>query len=390
MFNANKFLLSIIVCAIIPISTYANFLILTIKTSALNANYQHPTLQDWKLNPTIQDKLKAENQRQINLLIDLKNKISKLDLTDKDKITNNLSSLIDTKQKTNVLDNKDGLLNFLNLQLQDAYSFLTTVSLSAKTTNEIVTQMNALAVQAACGVYSANQLANMDLQYQGYKSVLRYIQTIDLFNGEKKLSGGDITIQLGDNAGEQNRLVINLPAFDVTGLALENSSINSQANAQEAIETTLNAEKIISTVITKISLGLNDATSMMLTAAHMLREQFEILYYIRDLSLESANGTLSNDQRINLDDAFTYAKSTMTQSQTYVSLDGPKKLGGGNLHIQVGKYATPETILDIKIPVTDVAKLGLDKLDIKSQESAETTITALVDNIHHFVYGTQG
>lgn len=383
-----RFLLSVVASAIIPISSYAN--IDNVKHANLpnlpKKNLSVTQFNNWKSVPAIQDKLKAENQREVNLLIDLKSKMNKLDLSNKDDALNKLTSLIEKRQKfdTNTNDNR---INFLQVQLQDAYAMLNAVNLAAQNTHNILMEMEKLANQAANGTNSASQLADLDMEFQMYKSALHFAQTIDLYNGEKVLSGGDIMIQFGDNAGVNSRLVIEVPQFDLEGLLIGDTSISSLENAQIASYKVYDAMNIVSHVIAKTGLNINDALMMILIEPSMLNQQLDLLDQARSLAMASANGTVNDSQRVNLDAGFTYVKAAMMQSQTYVSLDGPKKLGYGNLHIQIGKNATPETVLNIQIPVADVEQLGLNKLDVTSQESAFAALSAIVVDTQKFIYG---
>lgn len=390
--------LSLIIGTLLPVCTYAhlnnshysgsnNALLQNPVTAKIIANYNHELNTTWKYSPAIQAKLKAVNQQQIHSLIDLKEKISKLNFSEKQKALTRLDNLIEKYKKSDPIIANEITLNFLDLQLQDAFSLLNAVNLAATNTQAIFQDMLTLAVAAANGVYTPSQLSNMNTQYQAYKSTINYIQTIDLNNGEKKVSGGDINIQFGNSTDPQSRLTINMPAFDLAGLGLADSRIETIQDANDAIQAIYNANKIMMTVLTKISLNINDAYMMILTAGSSLNKQLELLSQAQVYSLSAVNGITSDDDRVNLDMAFSYVKSAMNQAQTYVSLDGPKKFGGGDVHIQIGPYASPETVLTIHLPVTDVAKLGLDKLDLKSQETADATLTSILDDIRIFIYG---
>ena len=82
---------------------------------------------------------------------------------------------------------------------------------------------------------------------------------------------------------------------------------------------------------------------------------------VHELTLQSINGTTSQEDRIHLDAAINHVKAAITKTNSYVSLDGVKNLGGGDLHITIG-YADKYNSLDVTVPPVDVQVLGLDKL----------------------------
>ena len=124
-----------------------------------------------------------------------------------------------------------------------------------------------------------------------------------------------------------------------------------------------------------------DGISLIQTAEGAMNEIHSILQRMRELSVQAANGTNTDEDRAHLNDEFQQLKEAIsqfardTEFNTQPLLDGSKKDNGINL--QIGPNAGDS----IKVNIGDMTDLGLDALDISTQEGAEEALKALDDSI---------
>lgn len=298
----------------------------------------------------------------------------------------NLSNQL--KSLTNTTGDEKIEMNFLDLRLADAFIMLEAVSLSPRLTLDLVQHMNELAVDAANGAHSSSELDALNMEFQAYKRAINFAQTITILNGHKVVSGGDITIKFGANASDASTLSIKIPAFDMKSLMLDNLNIQTTADAVNAIGSINTAISTLVKTITIISGTpvLKDAEAMILSMPYMLYQNFVLLVSTRDISMQAMNGTYSDSDRELMNIEFDYLKAAMERTQTYLSLSGAKMIGGGNIHLQIGNELTPYNTLQVDLPATDIKKIGMDKLNIKTFESTKEAFSAILKNMYDFAY----
>ena len=286
-----------------------------------------------ELPAAVKQRLNEHAKYQQNILVELQSKIANTndDGSFKSQLLQKIK--VASQKKTNQE------INFLNLRLNDALYMIDNIQISANKTLSLLQDMNELAVKAANGTNGQDDLQNLNQQFQGYKQVMAFVQTVDLLNGEKKISGGDITIQIGDDKDESSTLIIKIPAFDAVALGLNNSSIDSQSNAMTTIAQLHEAITMVNEVLVSTPY-IPDAEAMLMSIPSVLTQDYELYCSTLDLIIQSVNGVYSNQDRELMDTFFDFLKSSLTKTQTYVSLSGPKKLGAGNIHIQIGHEGT--------------------------------------------------
>jgi len=132
----------------------------------------------------------------------------------------------------------------------------------------------------------------------------------------------------------------------------------------------------------------NDGINMMQTAEGAMVEQSNMLQRMRELSVQSANGTLSNTQRGYLDLEFQALNSQIDKIATETTWNGQSLLditGGtaGTFTFQVGQDSG-QTI-DVAISDMQTAALGVSSLAINTSAlatSAISTIDTALDTIN--------
>lgn len=334
-------------------------------------------------------------QGQAVILTDLKTKLSKLQMKNdaKSSLLSLLNSSIDKRNSESA--NRYGSkkveegMNFLDLRLSDAVMMLMVVNLSARQTGETILKMRELASAAASGTASSDELEALDMKFQGLKNAVHYMQRVGLLNGEKIISGGDITIQFGEDSNPLSTLTIKLPAFDSTSLMLDELSITNVRDANQALYLlSFSINTINEVLVTLNTPAVDDAINMLRSIPFVLNQDFDLLAQSQILAMQSVNGTASSSDRAYLEVYFNYLKAALNKTQTYITLDGPKMLGTGKIHIQIGPRATPETTLTIDIPVTDIKLLGIDNLSVATQNDGYHALEEISKHIYNFTYNS--
>jgi len=124
----------------------------------------------------------------------------------------------------------------------------------------------------------------------------------------------------------------------------------------------------------------NDGTSLLQTAEGAMNENSGILTRMRELSMQSANGTLGDDERDALNTEFTALRSEIDRIADVTEFNGTKLLTGGDaamkdgFKFQVGIGATDSDVITAKMSgmkadkyganATDATGLDLTSLDI--------------------------
>jgi flagellin len=125
----------------------------------------------------------------------------------------------------------------------------------------------------------------------------------------------------------------------------------------------------------------NDGINMMQTAEGAMAEQSNMLQRMRELAVQSTNGTYSSDQRVYLDTEFSklitqisnVANQTTWNGQQVLTGDNALSIGGtpGTFDFQVGQSAGE--ILSVSIGSMDTGATGLDIADLSVSTSASSS-----------------
>ncbi len=127
----------------------------------------------------------------------------------------------DTRISRRAIDNGGDAISIANV----AESALTQVS-------DITTRQQELATQAANGVYSNEQRANLDSEYQALEQEKNRILSSTTFNGQSVFQGS--TIQVGSDSSASSQ--ISLPSVNASSLLSSGSSIASVDQARSALD----------------------------------------------------------------------------------------------------------------------------------------------------------
>ncbi|MDP1603409.1 MAG: hypothetical protein Q8M03_09110 [Legionella sp.] len=278
-------------------------------------------------------------------------------------------------------------INLLDLRLSDAVMMLEAQKTSPRLTLEIVQKMREIAIDAASGNHSADELKNMDVEFQTYMSAIPYAQSIRVFDGVKKIAGGDLSIIFGNNNTPNATVYISVPSIDLPSLGLSGIDVLTNSDALAAIsELDLAISTLQVCIVATSTPHITDAQVMLINIPYMLHQNFDFVLAARELILKAMNESLSPQDRALMDIEFDYFKQAMQKTQTYVSLSGPIMTGKGKVTIQMGSQKIPESTLEINIPTTDIYLLGISELQIGSLYDTNEAFTVILNIIKNFVY----
>ena len=136
----------------------------------------------------------------------------------------------------------------------------------------------------------------------------------------------------------------------------------------------------------------NDGISLSQTAEGALNEVSSILVRLRELSVQSANGTFSNQDRETLDQEFASLVNEINRISQSTEFNGIKLLDGSSsqINFQIG-FGTDSSIDQIAITLDSAltTSLGISTLDIGSGGNTSFAISQL-DNAINSVSSLRG
>ena len=191
----------------------------------------------------------------------------------------------------------------------------------------------------------------------------------------------------------QNAMKINARAMST---AMEQLSTGSRVNSAKDDAAGLAIGQNMTSQIRGLNQAVrnaNDGINMMQTAEGALTEQSNMLQRMRELAVQSSNGTYSSAQRGYLDTEFAQLLEQMDNIATETTWNGMSLLDAtsaeglsttsGTFEFQVGQDAD-ETI-SVAISAMDIASLSVSGLSVSTASGASTaidTIDTAIDSIN--------
>lgn len=127
------------------------------------------------------------------------------------------------------------------------------------------------------------------------------------------------------------------------------------------------------------SKNIQDGISMVQTAEGALNETHAMLQRMRELSVQAANDTLTDDDRARIDVEFQELKKEVTRISTDTEFNTRKLLNGDNattpLKIQAG--ANAGQTIDLTMNDMSADAIGITDASITTREEADTSISTL-------------
>ncbi len=202
---------------------------------------------------------------------------------------------------------------------------------------------------------------------------LRVNTNVTSVNAQRNLS--TVTERLSSNFRKLSTgLRISTAADDAAGLAIS-ERLRSQVRSLEQAKR-----------------NANDGISMVQTAEGALNEVSSILTRLRELAIQSSNGSVSNQDKETLDQEFQSLVNEVNRIGSSTEFNGIKLLDGSNSSVsfQVGFGTTIGTdTLDVTLAPALATTLSLQSLDIGSGGSTTTAVTN-IDAAINTVSGLRG
>jgi flagellin len=124
----------------------------------------------------------------------------------------------------------------------------------------------------------------------------------------------------------------------------------------------------------------NDGVSLIQTADGSLKEASGLLTRMRELSVQSRNGTVNTGQRGYLNDEFGQLRSELDRIVNTTEFNGVSLLDGdqaAGLAFQIGTGTTSDDRLTVSIATSSASALGIAASTISSTSGADSAIAAL-------------
>ncbi|MGE3171683.1 MAG: flagellin [Planctomycetota bacterium] len=135
----------------------------------------------------------------------------------------------------------------------------------------------------------------------------------------------------------------------------------------------------------------NDGISLVQTAEGALNEVSSILTRLRELAIQSSNGSVSNQDKETLDQEFQSLVSEINRIGSSTEFSGIKLLDGSTSSVtfQVGFGTSSNDTISVSLSSSTSAALSLSSLDIGSGGATSTAITN-IDAAINTVSGLRG
>ena len=121
---------------------------------------------------------------------------------------------------------------------QDGISAVQTAEGALAEVHDMLQRMTELAVKAANGTQTSDDLGYIDSEVQALKSEISRVATTTTFN-EQSLLDGTFTgkaLQVGAENDTSQRITVNISAMSASGIGLSATSVSTQSGAQGAID----------------------------------------------------------------------------------------------------------------------------------------------------------
>ena len=123
----------------------------------------------------------------------------------------------------------------------------------------------------------------------------------------------------------------------------------------------------------------NDGVSMIQVAEGAMNEQAGVLTRLRELAVQSSNGTLGTTERGYISTESTELLGELDRISTVTEFNGVKMLGAnaGTISMQVGIHGTANDRIDVTFTATDSTTLGVNGIDLSTAGGAQAALSTI-------------
>ena len=156
-----------------------------------------------------------------------------------------------------------------------------------------------------------------------------------------------------------------------TGLRINSAKDDA---AGQAVATRLTAE---SQGLAMASRNAADAQGLIDTAEGALQETHTVLLRMRELAVQSANGTLQSSDRSAIDAEFQQLEAEVNRVANNTKWAGTTLLSGAAVTFQVGTANTSNDRITVTLPTATGTNLGISALAANTVSTAQAAITGI-------------
>jgi len=178
----------------------------------------------------------------------------------------------------------------------DGISIVQTAEAAYQSISDTLVRMRELSVEAANDSLSDTERGFLDTEFQDLKTEISRISDVTEFNGIQLLDGtagnaGTMTFQVGTRNSANDRITVDLNDQDATALGVNNSAVDSRANAQSAIDDIDTAMESLNTDRASLGSTINSLNVAVSNLSSTIENYGAAVGTIRDADIgqESAN-----------------------------------------------------------------------------------------------------
>ena len=183
----------------------------------------------------------------------------------------------------------------------DGVSILQTAESAYQSISDTLIRMRELAVEAANDSLSDTERGFLDTEFQDLEAEITRISDVTEFNGIQLLdgtagTGGTMTFQVGTRNSTDDRITVDMEDQDSTALGVNASAVDTQANAQAAIDEIDTALESLSTDRSTLGSTINTLNVAVTNLGTTIENYGSSLGQIRDADIGAESAEFARHQ----------------------------------------------------------------------------------------------
>jgi len=188
-----------------------------------------------------------------------------------------------------------------NRNANDGISILNTAEAAYQSISDTLVRMRELAVEAGNDSLSDTERGFLDTEFQDLEAEITRISDVTEFNGINLLdgtagTGGTMTFQIGTRNSTNDRITVDLDDQDSTALGVNGSAVDTQANAQSAIDEIDTAMESLNTDRASLGATINSLNVSVTNLASTIENYGAAVGTIRDADIGAEAAEFSRQQ----------------------------------------------------------------------------------------------